>query len=104
VPIAVDAAPIPLDASTAQKLGVIANELITNAYQHGAPPLAVELTTGPRTRLRVEDGGNSLGGSSGFGLHLVRRIVEQGLRGQFELTRIPGGGTRAEVVFPARSS
>ena len=104
VPIVVEAAPIPLDASTAQKLGIIANELITNAFQHGAPPLAVQLIGGPRTRLRVDDGGNSLEGPGGFGLQLVRRMVEQGLHGRFELTRLPGGGTRAEVVFPVPAS
>jgi two-component sensor histidine kinase len=104
VPIVVEAAPIPLDPSTAQKLGIIANELITNAFQHGTPPLAVELTAGLRTRLRVDDGGNGLDGPAGFGLQLVRRMVEQGLHGRFELTRLPGGGTRAEVVFPVPAS
>jgi two-component sensor histidine kinase len=104
VPIALDAAPIPLDASTAQRLGIVANELITNAFQHGTPPLAVQLTAGPQTRLRVEDGGNSLDWSAGFGLKLVRRMVEQGLQGRFELTPLPGGGTRAEVVFPVSAN
>jgi two-component sensor histidine kinase len=99
VPIVVDAAPVKLDASTAQKLGIVANELITNAFQHGAPPLAVELTAGPRLRLRVDDNGDSSGGPAGFGLELVRRMVEQGLGGQFELTALADGGTRAEVVF-----
>jgi hypothetical protein len=71
VPIIVDADPVALDATTAQKLGIVANELITNA--------------------------------GGFGLQLVRRMVEQGLHGRFELSAIPGGGTRAEVVFPETS-
>jgi two-component sensor histidine kinase len=99
VPIVVDAAPVALDASTAQKLGIVANELITNAFQHGAPPLAVELTAGPQLRLRVDDKGDSVDGPTGFGLELVRRMVEQGLGGRFELNALPGGGTRAEVVF-----
>jgi two-component sensor histidine kinase len=104
VPVVVDAAPIALDASTAQKLGIVANELITNAFQHGLPPLVVQLTAGPETRLRVDDGGNSVAGPSGFGLELVRRVVEQGLRGTFELSSLPGGrGTRAEAVFPEPS-
>ena len=100
VPFDVDAAPVSFDASTAQKLGIIANELITNAVQHGSPPLAVGLTAGAQMRLRVDDGGSGVDGPAGFGLALVRRLAEQGLRGQFELTALPGGGTRAEVVFP----
>jgi two-component sensor histidine kinase len=102
LPIIVDAAPIPLDAGTAQKLGIVANELITNAFQHGTPPIAVQLTSGTETRLCVDDAGDTVDGTGGFGLQLVRRMVEQGLRGRFELTARPGGGTRAEVVFPAQ--
>jgi hypothetical protein len=30
-------------------------------------------------------------------------MVEQGLRGQFELAALAEGGTRAEVVFPAHA-
>jgi two-component sensor histidine kinase len=55
--------------------------------------------------MRVEDAGagNSSAGS-GFGLGLVRRMVEQGLGGRFELyTATTGAGTYAEVVFPTRS-
>jgi len=103
VPTVVDAAPVAVDASTAQKLGIVANELITNAFQHGTPPIVVRLTAGPQTRLRVEYGGDSVDGPAGFGLELVRRMVEQGLRGRFELSALPGGGTRAEVVFPEQS-
>ena len=68
--------------------------------QHGAPPIVVRLTGGRRTLLRVDDGGNGVEGASGLGLQLVQRMVERGLRGRFELTALPGGGTRAEVVFP----
>jgi two-component sensor histidine kinase len=103
VPIAVDAAPVPLDAGTAQKLGIVANELITNAFQHGTPPIAVQLTSGTETRLCVDDAGGTVDGTGGFGLQLVRRMVEQGLHGRFELSARPGGGTRAEVIFPAQS-
>jgi two-component sensor histidine kinase len=92
VPVSVDAEPVDLDPATAQKLGLVANELITNAFRHGALPIAVQLRPGV---LRVVDGGAGIDGTPGFGLELVRRIVEQGLGGTFELS-----GTRAEVVFP----
>jgi two-component sensor histidine kinase len=100
VPVLVEAEWVALDATTAQKLGIVANELITNAFQHGASPIVVQLAGRRRIRLRVDDSGNGIESSTGLGLELVRRMVEQGLRGRFELTALPGGGTRAEVVFP----
>ena len=103
VHVAVAAEPATFDAATAQKLGIVANELVTNAFQHGASPIVVELSGGQQTRLRVDDNGCGIGGAAGFGLELVRRMVEQGLRGRFELSELSGGGTRAEVVFPTVS-
>jgi two-component sensor histidine kinase len=100
VRVLVETGPVALDATTGQKLGIVANELITHAFQHGASPIVVQLGGGRRTRLRVDDSGNGIEGSAGLGLQLVRRMVEQDLRGRFELTTLPGGGTRAEVVFP----
>jgi two-component sensor histidine kinase len=100
VPVTIDAEPGPFDGATAQKLGLIANELVTNAFQHGAAPIVVHLTRGAQTRLCVDDGGHGITGPTGFGLDLVRRMAEQGLDGHFEL-RAQNGGTRAEVVFPS---
>ena len=104
VPVDVQADAVALDAATAQKLGIVANELVTNAYRHGAPPIHVRLDGGRETRLRVEDGGTGSGFAAGLGLTLVLRMVEQGLGGRFELRAVPSGiGTYAEVVFPAGS-
>ena len=50
----------------------------------------------------VDDGGHIITRPAGFGLELVRRMVEQGLAGRFEL-HAQNGGTRAEVVFPSVS-
>jgi two-component sensor histidine kinase len=102
VPVAVEAQPAVLDASSAQRLGIVANELITNAFQHGSPPIAVRLDSGAHLhRLRVDDCGKGANDATGLGLQLVERVVEQGLRGRFALSTRPGGGTRAEAVFPA---
>jgi two-component sensor histidine kinase len=100
VDVTVDAEPVRFDAATAQKLGIVANELVTNAFQHGVPPIVVRLDGGPEARLQVDDGGCGTDRPGGFGLELVRRMVEHGLDGRFELGSLPGGGTRAEVVFP----
>jgi two-component sensor histidine kinase len=102
VPVTVDAESGPFDAATAQKLGLIANELVTNAFQHGAPPIVVRLSRGAETRLCVDDGGCGVTRPAGFGLELVRRMAEQGLDGRFDL-HAQNGGTRAEVVFPSTS-
>jgi two-component sensor histidine kinase len=103
VQVAVEAEATSFDAATAQKLGIVANELIANACRHGAPPIVVELRSGSKTRLLVDDRGHGLESGVGFGLDLVRRMVEQGLGGRFELSRRSDGGTRAEVVFPTVS-
>jgi two-component sensor histidine kinase len=103
VPVTIDAEHIALDAATAQKLGIVANELVTNAFQHGAPPIVVHLIGGTEMRLHVDDGGTNVRGDDGFGLDLVRHLVEQGLNGRLELGSEAGRGTRAEVVFPTAS-
>lgn len=101
VPVRVDAEPVELDAVTAQTFGIVANELVMNAYRHGAPPIAIRLTQDDQTRLRVENGTRGFADpGAGFGLGLVRRLVEQGLRGRFDLYTAPGAATYAEVVFP----
>jgi two-component sensor histidine kinase len=100
VPVVLDAEAVTLDAASAQKLGLVANELVTNAVRHGSPPLFVKLEGGSQTRLRVEDAGVvPTDNSSGLGLQLVRRMAEDGLGGSFELRERSGGGTRAELVF-----
>lgn len=101
VPVAVDADQVSFDATTAKKLGIIANELVTNALRHGAPPIVIRLHGGEETCLRVDDCGAGGERDAGFGLGLVERMAEHGLGGRFELRSLGGTGTRAEVVFPS---
>ena len=103
-PVHIEAEPVAFDAATAQKVGIVANELVMNAFRHGAPPIRVRLRSGRETQLRVEDAGPGTDVSAGLGLNLVQRMVEQGLGGRFELSNaVMGSGTRADVIFPARS-
>lgn len=105
VPVEVDAEPLTFDAATAQKVGIVANELVMNAFRHGAPPIRIRLEAGRETRLRVSDSGagDRPAAHIGVGLRLVRRVVEQGLGGRFELRAAATTvGTCAEVVFPTR--
>jgi two-component sensor histidine kinase len=77
---------VHLDAVVAQHVGIVANELITNAVQHGTPPIAVRLTGGEHVTLSVQDAGNGRGADhAGFGLPLVRQVVEHSLHGSFSL-------------------
>jgi two-component sensor histidine kinase len=99
----VEAEPLVLDARTAHRLALVANELIANAGEHGTPPVRIRLEAGNTTRLLVDDAGRTCTGAEGLGLTLVRRLVEHGLGGTFRLAANPGGGTRAEVLFRCAS-
>lgn len=92
-----------LDATQAQHLGVVANELLANALEHGAPPLAVELSGADGVTLRVRDHGRGpLTDEPGLGLRLVRQIVAHGLGGSFSLERDEADTTTAIVHFEVR--
>ena len=104
VPVEVEVDEVAFDSATAQRLGLVANELLTNAYRHGAQPIALRLSAAHDVVLRVDDDGAGPGSPPGLGLRLVREIVEHGLAGRFALAARPGGGTRAEVVIPGRGA
>jgi two-component sensor histidine kinase len=100
--------PIRLKLEIALPLGLIANELISNAYRHGLPPgrapsLAVSFSRdGEDFLLAVSDNGDGLPPDcrERMGLTLVRALCAQ-LRGSVEIRNSPDGGTVAEVRIPA---
>jgi two-component sensor histidine kinase len=102
-----DIEPHQLAPACAQQLGIVANELISNAAQHGRPPIQVQLRgNGPGLPgpivLEVTDAGDGpLGGEERLGLQLVRQIVERGLMGSFTLSGEGADGTCARVRFDA---
>ena len=107
-----DAHPVP--EPTAAVLGLIANELVTNALKHAFPgnrPGRVAVTFRSRDGecvLCVEDDGVGIqprgqmaaGGHRGLGERLVQSLVGQ-LQGRYEARpRRDGSGTIASVRFP----
>ena len=97
-----DAEPRELDPGCAQQLGIVANELISNAARHGRPPIQVLLHGQHPIVLQVRDAGDGPRDSvEHLGLQLVRQIVEHGLAGTFTLTAATPAGTCAQVPFDA---
>jgi two-component sensor histidine kinase len=97
-----DAEPCELDPTCAQQLGIVANELITNAARHGRPPVQVTLYGRHPMVLEVRDSGRcSIDEPERLGLQLVRQIVERGLAGTFTLSSRADLGTCAQVRFDA---
>jgi two-component sensor histidine kinase len=96
----VTAVDVRLDATRAQHVGMVANELIANAAEHGRGPIEVELSSGEDLVLAVRDHGDGFGDHrAGLGLTLVERIVGQSLGGSFTVEHTPAGLTEAKITF-----
>jgi|GEM_PF-6050058 len=98
-------------AKGATNLGLVVNELLTNALKHGSPgpegKLLVQVTLKARGSLLVLQVWNSgnpiaadfpLAEQKTLGLQLVRTMVEEGYQGTFRL-QPSRGGTLAEAVI-----
>jgi PAS domain S-box-containing protein len=109
--LAVEGADLKVGIEAAVPLGLIANELITNAYKHAYPPdtpdgrvlLSLELQAGGRMRLGVTDDGRglpakfSIENATTLGMQLVLALTRQ-LGGELRCES-RGGRTRFEVSF-----
>jgi len=104
-----------LPAQQATSCALIINELIQNAVQHaflGAPggSIVVKLAEqGDSLYIEIVDDGHGLPEGlvndpthqGGLGLQIVRSLVREDLKGEFELLPTTNGtGTRAVVSFP----
>ena len=100
---------IMLTPERAAVVGIIVNELVTNALKYAFPDrergtirVSVGETDDERVRVRVEDDGIGISDSAveddsaGFGLRLVRAEIEQ-LAGVLEIEN--DGGTRITLTF-----
>jgi two-component sensor histidine kinase len=97
------------DVDTAIPLGLIINEIITNAYKHALKIdkkntiyIAIQKEIDTKYKLVIEDNGLGLAHdfdiekSKSTGLRLVKRLVKQ-LQGSFKFYR--NNGTRFEIMF-----
>jgi two-component sensor histidine kinase len=102
-----------LPAQQATSCALIINELVQNAVEHafvGEPggSIVVKLAEqGDSLCIEISDDGRGLSEDfdpahqGGLGLQIVRTLVHDDLRGEFELLRKPkGDGVRAIVSFP----
>jgi len=90
--------PVSLAGDRATALALVFSELLQNALEHGAGAVRIELRRRNGTVvLAIADEGDGAGeATAGTGLSIVRALVRDELRGEFDLS-----GNRAEVVFPA---
>lgn len=91
----------PLDIDTAVPLGLILNELVTNAFKHGfgtvnkTLDVSLKKTENGLYELQVKDNGNGLQddidlvSADSMGLRLIRRLAKQ-LQGGFEYEYLNG--------------
>ena len=104
-----------LPAQQATSCALIINELVQNAVDHGfnglpGGSIVVKLAEqGDSLYIEIVDDGHGLpedfvhgpGHNGGLGLQIVRSLVREDLKGEFELLpRTNGSGTRAVVSFP----
>lgn len=106
----VEGPPIFLPPHQTTMCALVINELLLNALEHGFDGLnrgeiVVHLVDeGDQVRILVQDNGTGLPegfdleNSSSLGLQIVRTVVRQDLRGEFELHN--GQGVSAVVTFP----
>jgi len=106
--------PVTVSTKTAAPIGLIVNELLTNAIKYAFPgdrPGAITMTlrdTGPALVLEVTDDGVGLpagfnpAASRGMGLSLVHALAEQ-VGGDFTMESTKTG-TRCSLRFPGGSS
>jgi two-component sensor histidine kinase/putative methionine-R-sulfoxide reductase with GAF domain len=100
--VASDLEPVSLPGARATALALVFAELLQNALEHGGDRVSVELARrdGDVVLTIADDGpGVAADVAAGTGLSIVRALVRDELRGTLALSA--GGGTRAEVVFPA---
>jgi len=106
-------APFKISSKHATVLALVLNELVSNAVSHGhghRPGGEVVISAEQRDGLitvLVQDNGEGLPPEfllethAGLGLHIIQHLMTEDLRGSFTIRNRAGGGTEAEITFPA---
>jgi two-component sensor histidine kinase len=102
----------PLPAQQATSCALIVNELLQNAVKHAfrgrtEGEVVVDLSSAAE-QMRIEIVDDGRGVEPGFdyrregslGLQIVRTLVRDDLKGEFEIREGPSGGVRATIAFP----
>jgi two-component system, sensor histidine kinase PdtaS len=94
--------PVSLAGNRATALALVFSELLQNALEHGGEIVQIELAqrNGEVVLAIADDGGGIEEDAGGTGLSIVQALVRDELQGRLNLRN--EGGTRAEVVFPAK--
>ena len=111
VTIDCDVAPLSAEADQALPLGLIINEVVTNAFKHAFPDgragritVTLAVVEGERICLRIRDDGVGYGAAdepSGMGGRLLQGLARQ-LQADYAFKR--DGGTLFEMSFPVAQS
>lgn len=114
VVLALELQAVHVDVHRAVPLGLILNELVTNALRHAFPSspgtirIQLEALPDDQAALRIDDDGSGMAGGPdapqqrGLGLRIVRSLVRQ-LHATIELESKPSPGSRFCIVFSTRS-
>ena len=109
---AVEGQDLPLPAQQATSCALIVNELLQNAVKHafvGRSEGQVVLhlrDLGEGLQIEIVDDGRGVGPGfdhrhqGSLGLQIVRTLVREDLRGEFEIANNPERGVRATITFP----
>jgi two-component system, sensor histidine kinase PdtaS len=94
--------PVSLAGNRATALALVFSELLQNALEHGGEKVRIELAQrdGEVVLAIADDGAGIETAEEGTGLSIVQALVRDELQGRLDLRN--EGGTRAEVVFPAK--
>jgi PAS domain S-box-containing protein len=112
VKLQIDIQPISLSINTAVPLGLILNELITNAFKHAFPGgrqghlwVSLKKSKKDRAELVVKDDGVGFPKELDFrktgslGMVIINTLADQ-IDGKLELVRRKSGGTEFRLTFP----